>query len=105
MAVSRRQPEAMPEHDEVAVGSRVNRLAFFRRDVDALVIARLAREWIAVAAERTRQPAMRRPDGRRRGGERFAPFDVAAHEAEAAFETVEQIAEHAKCVFRGVERD
>src|SRR5580765_6722000 len=106
----------MPEHDEVAVvarigrrlhraiSSRVNGLAFFRRDVDALVIAGLARERIATAAERTSQPAVRRPDRRGRRGELFAAFDVAPHEAEAAFKPVEQIAEHAKCVFRRVER-
>ena len=88
MSVARRQPEVVGEHDQVAVvagaigrfdravGCRVHRLALVGGDVDALVKAGLAGERIAAAAERAGQPAVRRPDRRRRGRQRFAPLDV-----------------------------
>ena len=112
MAVARRQAEAVLEDDQVAVvagvrrrldravGRRVDRLALVGGDVDALMKARLAGERIAAAAERAGQPAVRRPDRRRRGGQRFAPLDVAAHVAQPALEALQQIAQHAERVFR-----
>src|SRR6185503_6251836 len=83
VAVSRRQPETVLDDDEVAVfagvggrfdaavGGGVHRLAFIGRDVEPLVERRLAAERIAAAAEGAGEPAVRRPDGRRRVGERF----------------------------------
>ena len=82
-----------------AVGRRVDRLALFGRDVEALVEARLAGERIAAAAERAGQPAVRRPDRRRRGGERLALLDVAPDVAQAALEPLQQVAQHAERVF------
>ena len=67
-------------------------------------IAGLAGERIAAAAERAGQPAVRRPDRRRRGRERLAPLDVAPHVAQTALETLQQIAQHAERVFRRGER-
>ena len=84
MSVAGRQPEVVREHDQVAVLRRRappirrcrrpsrRRVALVGGDIDALVIAGLAGERIAAAAERAGQPAVRRPDGRRRGGQRFA---------------------------------
>ena len=73
-----------------AVGRRVDRLPFVGRDVEALVEARLAGERIAAAAERAGQPAVRRPDRRRRGRQRLAPLDVAADVAQPALEALQQ---------------
>ena len=58
-----------------AVGRRVDGLALFGRDVDALMEARLARERIAATAEVSAQPAVCRPERRRRGRQLFAPLD------------------------------
>src|SRR5262245_50056591 len=108
MPVARRQTEIVADHHEVAVvavvgrrlddavGGRVDRIALFGRDVDALVIRGLAREWIRASAKRASQPAMSGPDGRRRAGQRFALLDVTAHVAQPALETIEQVAQHAE---------
>ena len=93
----------MPEHDQVAVvarvraadstravGGRVDRLALFGGDVEALVKRRLARERIRAAAERACQPAVGRPDRRRRRRERFLPLDVAPDVAQPALEALQE---------------
>src|SRR5207244_8919783 len=109
---ARHETEAVLDDDQVAViarvsdrldravGGRVHRLAFFSGDVEALVEPGLAGERIAAAAEGSGEPAMRRPDRRRGGGERFAPLDVAAHVAQAVLEALQEIAEHAEGVLR-----
>src|SRR5262245_17946370 len=61
---------AASEHD--AVGGREHRLAAGRRDVDALVVGRLARERIGADAEAGVDRAVDRPD-RRRGGYELEP--------------------------------
>src|SRR5438132_427183 len=111
MTVARRETEGVLQDDQVAVvarergrlddavGGRVHRLAFFSGDVDAGVVLGLAAERIAAAAEESGEPAVRRPDRRRRVGELLAAFDVAPHEVQAALESLEEIAKRAERVF------
>ena len=84
----------------VPVGGGEDRLAVIGRDVEPGVIAAFARERIAAAAEAVGQPPARRPDGRRRRGERVPPLDVGLHDLQPALEAVEQVAQHAESVFR-----
>ena len=116
VAVPRREAVPVFEDDQVAVvarvgrrfddaiGGRVDGLAFFRGDIEPLMEARLAGERIASAAERAGEPAVRRPDGGRCGGERFALLDVLADIAEAALESLQEIAQHAERIFRRRQR-
>src|SRR2546428_8312787 len=81
VTVTRREPEAVLEDDQIAVvagvrrgidhaiGGRKYRLAPFCRDVEALVGTRLPRGRNGPPAPRPGQPPLCPPDGTCRGGE------------------------------------
>src|SRR5690242_607810 len=91
VAVSSFKPESVIEDDEISVtagesrlhddtGScRIDRLALLTGDIETAVIIRVAGQRIRARPHCRRQPALRRPDRRGRGGEGVAFLDVGAN--------------------------
>src|SRR5262245_50816151 len=59
----------------------------------------LTAERIRAAAEGSGQPAVCRPDRRRRRGERFLLLDILAHISQTAFQTLQERAQYTEGVF------
>src|SRR5687768_7773536 len=74
---------------DLAIGGRVDRVTLVRRNVEARVEIFFASQRIRAVAHARRQPAVRRPDGGRRGGELIALVDVGAHGLQTALEALQ----------------
>src|SRR5438874_6257801 len=68
------------------------------------MIAGLTGEWIAPGPEDAGEPAVCRPDRRRRSGQRLAALHIAAHVAQPALEAGQEVAQYAESIFRSGER-
>src|SRR4029453_18048831 len=112
MSVAGEESERVPQDDQIAVvagvGSRINsrirrgvdRIALVGRDIDSLVEPMLAGERVLPSTETVGQPAVGRPDRRRRGRQFLAFLPVPTHVAESTLERLEQEAEDAKRILR-----
>ena len=116
MAVAGLETESVVDDDEIAVGALVsrlrddaggggvNRLTLLAGDIETGVEVGAAGDRIRPRAHARREPAMGRPDRRRRIGQGISLLDHGAHGLQTGLESFEQRAEQAERVFRLGER-